>query len=164
MKEFLPRLSFDQYRVWKRGSVLLIPHPELLSSHPEWRIQVFFRTTYRAKTSARLATRAIEKSRILSRNFVFSQDLRFNCVKSRTENTLLDHVDVEYLQPVKPAGGKRDFALSFLAPVVQKLHSEITIQLISIRKTNCSVPLRRMAGHLRIIMSCRGGLFKHESS
>ena len=41
--------------------------------------------------------------------------------------------------------------------------SEIIIQLISIRD-NCSVPSRRVAGHLRIIMSCRGGLFKHESS
>ena len=95
IKEFLPRLSFDQYRVWKRGSGVLRPHPELLSSHPESRIQVFFRTTCRAKTSARLATQAIVKSCIPSRNFVFSQDPRFYCVKSRTENTLLDHVDME---------------------------------------------------------------------
>ena len=140
-------MSFDQYRIWKKGSGILILHPELLSSHPESRIQVFFRTTYRA----------IVKSRIPSRNFVFSQDPCFNCVKSRTENTLLHHVDMEQLQPEKLAESKRDFALSFLAPVVQKLHSEVTIQLISIRETNCRVPLRRMAGHLRIIMSSRGG-------
>ena len=111
IKKFLPRLSFDQYRVWKRGSGVLIPHPELLSSHPESRIRVFFRTTYHAKTLARLAAQAIVKSPIPSRNFVFSQDPRFNCVKSRTENTLLDHVDMEQLQPVKLAESKRDFVI-----------------------------------------------------
>ena len=80
------------YRAWKRGRGVLIPQPSLCHLTPN---TSFLRTASHAKTSAGLATRAIVKSRIPSRNFVFSQDPHFHCVKSRTESTLPDHVDME---------------------------------------------------------------------